>query len=59
MEMAALSLGLGIGANTAICSFLDAILLRALPVQHAERLVVLTWHARVQLPVMLSFCGGG
>ena len=39
--MAALSLALGIGANTAIYSFMDAILLRSLPVQHPERLVQL------------------
>jgi macrolide transport system ATP-binding/permease protein len=44
--MAVLSLALGIGANTAIYSFMDAILLRALPVQHSEELVVLNWHAK-------------
>ena len=44
--MAALSLALGIGANTAIYSFMDAILLRALPVQSPESLVVLNWHSR-------------
>ena len=44
--MAALSLALGIGANTAIYSFMDAILLRSLPVQHPEQLVVLNWRAK-------------
>jgi predicted permease len=44
--MAALSLALGIGANTAIYSFVDAILLRSLPVQHPEQLVVVQWRAR-------------
>lgn len=39
--VAVLSLGLGIGANTAIFSFLDAILLRNLPVQQPSRLVLL------------------
>src|SRR6516162_2033826 len=34
--MAILSLALGIGANTAIYSFMDAILLRSLPVAHPE-----------------------
>jgi predicted permease len=57
--MAALSLALGIGANTAIYSFMDAIMLRALPVQHAERLVVVNWHARIQPPVIHAFYGGG
>jgi macrolide transport system ATP-binding/permease protein len=37
--VAALSLALGIGANTAIFSLVDAILLRTLPVQDPERLV--------------------
>jgi macrolide transport system ATP-binding/permease protein len=44
--MAALSLALGIGANTAIYSFMDAILLRSLPVQHPEQLVVLQWRSK-------------
>src|SRR5580698_7854107 len=57
--MAALSLALGIGANTAIYSFMDAIMLRALPVQHPERLVVVNWNARIQPPVIQRFYGGG
>ena len=44
--MAVLSLALGIGANTAIYSFMDAILLRSLPVQHPGQLVILNWHAK-------------
>ena len=44
--MAVLSLALGIGANTAIYSFLDAILLRSLPVAHPEELVVVQWRAK-------------
>ncbi|HLY16555.1 MAG TPA: ABC transporter permease [Bryobacteraceae bacterium] len=44
--LAVLSLALGIGANTAIYSFMDAILLRALPVSDPESLVVLNWHAK-------------
>src|SRR5256885_10960963 len=34
--MAVLSLALGIGANTAIYSFMDAIMIRALPIPHPE-----------------------
>jgi predicted permease len=41
--LAVLSLALGIGANTAIYSFMDAILLRALPVANPETLAVLNW----------------
>ena len=40
--VAVLSLALGIGANTAIYSVIDAILLRALPVADPGRLVVVT-----------------
>jgi macrolide transport system ATP-binding/permease protein len=36
----------GIGANTAIYSFMDSILLRSLPVSDPESLVVLNWHAK-------------
>jgi predicted permease len=41
--MAILSLALGIGANTAIFSFMDAILRRSLPVPEPESLVILSW----------------
>src|ERR1700727_472099 len=44
-SLATLSLALGIGANTAIFSFMDALLLRALPVSEPSSLVVLNWHA--------------
>jgi macrolide transport system ATP-binding/permease protein len=44
--LAILSLALGIGANTAIYSFMDSILLRSLPVPNPESLVVLNWHAK-------------
>ncbi len=44
--LAALSLALGIGANTAIYSFMDAILLRSLPVSDPASLTVLKWRSR-------------
>ncbi len=44
--LAVLSLALGIGANTAIYSFMESILLRSLPVADPESLVVLNWQSR-------------
>jgi macrolide transport system ATP-binding/permease protein len=56
--LAVSSLALGIGANTAIYSFMDAILLRALPVADPESLVVLNWHTRAaRNPVMHAMSG--
>jgi putative ABC transport system permease protein len=41
-SVAILSLGLGIGANTAIFSLIDAVMLKYLPVSHPEQLLQLT-----------------
>lgn len=56
---ALLSLALGIGANTAIYSFLDAVMLRALPIPHPENLVVLNWRAHGWPDVAHSQHGDG
>ena len=45
--LAILSLALGIGANTAIYSFMDSLLLRSLPVADPESLAVLNWHTKI------------
>jgi predicted permease len=44
--VAILTLALGIGANTAIFSLIDAVMLKSLPVENPSQLVVLKWGAR-------------
>jgi predicted permease len=56
-SMAVLSLALGIGANTAIYSFMDSILMRSLPVPHPESLVMLNLHSKEPPAVAHSYSG--
>ena len=45
-SVAVLSLALGIGANTAIFTLIDQLILRRVPVQDPDRLVILTGTGR-------------
>ncbi|HTW65580.1 MAG TPA: ABC transporter permease, partial [Bryobacteraceae bacterium] len=47
VAVALLSLALGIGANSAIFSLLDQVLLRSWPVKDPQQLVALDWHGTI------------
>ncbi len=57
--VAILSLGIGIGANTAIFSLIDAVLLRTLPVKDPGQLVVVHWGARKDLNLTMTWATSG
>jgi len=56
---AALSLALGIGANTAIISLMDVVLWRDLPVPSPQQLVFVKWQSPGQFPRDLADGGAG
>lgn len=57
--VAVLSLALGIGANTAVFSVLDAILLKTAPVSHPEEMRIVTWEKHNEPKAMKGHSGYG
>ncbi|MBZ5619790.1 MAG: ABC transporter permease [Acidobacteriia bacterium] len=55
LAVAVLSLALGIGANTAIFSLIDAVMLRPLPVRQPERLVQIARLTAEGAPLTVSY----
>jgi predicted permease len=57
--VAVLSLAIGIGANTAVFSLLDTILLRMLPVRNPEQLVIVRWGGHTGIDLNTTWSTGG
>jgi macrolide transport system ATP-binding/permease protein len=57
--VAVLSLAIGIGANTAVFTLVDALLLKMLPVRHPEQLVALTWGTKHKVDITTAYSTGG
>jgi len=55
--VAVLSLPRGIGANTAIFTLIDAVLIKMLPVKNPEQLVVISWGAKDWPKIVTSHRG--
>jgi macrolide transport system ATP-binding/permease protein len=57
--VAILSLAIGIGANTAVFTLIDALLLKSLPVRHPEQLVALKWGTKHDIDINTSYSTNG
>src|SRR5579863_944967 len=55
--VAIITLALGIGANTAIFSLIDAVMLRALPVREPQHLVLLNWVSKGRTYLIRNYDG--
>ena len=55
LAVSVVSLALGIGANTAIFSLINALMLRSLPVNHPEQLVQITRTNQEGMPLSVSY----